>query len=74
MIDITEYMDFFWLFGLLLEGQLSDFTVYIIFFRLFDFSTSRREVKMIGFTEYIDFFQIFVFLTSWWEDRIIDFS
>ena len=38
IIDFTEYIGFFWLFGILLEGQLSDFYVYWIVstFRLFD--------------------------------------
>ena len=47
MIDITEYIDFYRLFRLLLGGQLSDFTGYIKFFRLFDFLTSGQVVKMI---------------------------
>jgi len=33
-----------------------DFTEYIGFFRLFDFSTSWWEAKMIDFTESIKFF------------------
>ena len=38
-----------------------DFTEYIGFFRLFDFSTSWWEVKMIKFTEYIGLFSTFRF-------------
>ena len=38
MIDITEYIDFFRLFGLLLGGQLSDFTGILSFS---DFLTFR---------------------------------
>ena len=73
ILDFTEYIGFFWLFGLLLGGQLSDFTGYIEYSRLFDFSTSCREVKMIDFTDYIWFFRLFDFSTSWWEVKIIDF-
>ena len=36
-----------------------DFTEYIDFFRLFDFSTSWWEVKMIKFTEYVGNFSTF---------------
>ena len=55
----TEYIDFFQIFHLVLGGQLSDFAGYIIFFRRFDFLTSRREVRMIDFTDYIDFLVTF---------------
>ena len=64
---------FFWLFGLLTGGQLSDFTGYIEYFRLFDFSTSCQEVIMIDFNDYIWFIRLFDFLTSWWEVKMIDF-
>ena len=73
ILYFTEYIGFIWLFGLLLEGQLSDFTRYIEYFRLFDISTSCREVKMIDFTDYIWFIRLFDFLTSWWEVKMIDF-
>ena len=53
ILYFTEYIGFIWLFGLLLEGQLSDFTGYMEYFRLFDISPSCREVKMIDFTDYI---------------------
>ena len=50
------------------------FTEYIGFFRLFDFSTSWCEVKMIKFTEYIEYFRLFDFSTSCWEVKLIDFT
>ena len=73
ILYFTEYIGFIWLFGLLLEGQLSDFTGYMEYFRLFDISPSCREVKMIDFTDYIWFIRLFDFLTSWWEVKMIDF-
>ena len=59
MIGITEYIDFYRLIRLLLGGQLSDFTGYIKFFRLFDFLISSRVLKMFDFTNYIFFFSTF---------------
>ena len=69
LIDFTGYIGLFLtfrLFDLFLGGQndrfywiywifstFIDFNEYIDFFRLFDFSTSWREVKMIDLTEYI---------------------
>ena len=39
-----------------------DYTEYIAFFQLFDFSTSSWEVKLIDFTEYIlEFFDFMTF-------------
>ena len=41
------------------ENSLYERLVRIVFFRLFDLSTSWWEVKMIDFTEYIGFFRLF---------------
>ena len=51
-----------------------DFTEHIDFFRLFDFSTSWWEVKMIKFTKLLDYFRLLDFSTSYWEVKIIDFT
>ena len=46
-----------------------DNTEYIDCFRLFDYSTSWWEVKMINFTEYIDFFRLFDLLLGIQTDQ-----
>ena len=74
IIDFTEYIGFFWLFGILLEGQLSDFYVYWILstFRLFDLLPGGQNDWFYWLGIYLNF-RFFDFSTSWWEVKIIDF-
>ena len=70
----------FRLIDLLVGGQNYWFYWYIGFFRLFLFSTSWWEVKILSFTEYIVFFRLFDLLLGGqtyrfhWIYCTIDFS
>ena len=83
MINFTEYIGFFWHFDILLGGQTDRFHWKYWFFstfRLFEFSTSCWEFKLIDFTEYIEFFDLSTFRprggrsTSWREVKKINFT